>query len=212
GEDVGVRPLVGPVLALGLGTVLGTWVATWPEVLAGLSACMALLAVVRRGRPGGRACVLAASLLTGSTLAVRAAAADSLPPGGPVVLEGRLASVEVDARGARGTLDVHRADGAPVRARTRLWWNAPERRPWPGDEVRLVAELRADVGAESWGEFDRGKAARARGQSTAGRVLPGTEVPLSAAPGWQRWLGQRREAFAARAQASVADPDAATLL
>ena len=129
-----------------------------------------------------------------------------------MLLEGRLHQVEVDASGARGVLDVGRADGIPVRARARLWWSDPARRPWEGQVLRLSAELREDVGPESWGEFDRGAASRARGLRTSGRVLPGSEVPLVPAPGWQRWLAQRREAFGRLAQAQVADPDAAALL
>jgi competence protein ComEC len=211
-RDVGMRPLVVPVLALGLGASIAGLSDVGSAIPGVLALCLALAAVRWRETWVGRALVLAAALLTGVSLASAASASGRLPTGRPVLLEGRLASVEVDGRGARGILEVSRVDGVPLRARTRLFWNAPNPRPWAGQEVRLSAELRDDVGAESWGEFDRGAAARARGLRTAGRVLPGSDVPLSPPPGWQRWLTQHREGFGALARTRVADADAAALL
>ena len=207
-----MRPLVAPVLALGLGVAGAGPMDCGPIVPAVLAAVAGIGAIHWRRHCLAPVALLGAALLTGASLGAGAASADRLPTDRPVVLEGRLLSVDVDGRGARGMLAVTRVSGLPVRARTRLWWNAPPRRPWAGEELRLSAELREDVGPESWGEFDRGRAARARGLSTAGRVLPGTEVPLRPAPGWQRWLAERREGFGERARATVADPDAATLL
>jgi competence protein ComEC len=207
-----MRPLVAPVLALGLGVAGAAPLDCGPILPALLAACAATGAVCCRSHRLALPAVLLAALLTGASLGARAASGDRLPTDGPVLLEGRLLSVDVDGRGARGTLAVTRANGLPIRSRTRLWWNDPSRRPWAGEELRLSAELREDVGPESWGEFDRGRAARARGLRTGGRVLPGSEVPLRPASAWQRWLAERREGFGVRARATVTDPDAATLL
>ena len=117
-RDVGMRPLVVPVLALGLGASIAGLSDVGSAVPGVLALGLALAAVRWRESWVGRALVLAAALLTGVSLASGAAASGRLPTGRPVLLEGRLASVEVDARGARGVLDVRRADGVPARSPT----------------------------------------------------------------------------------------------
>jgi len=210
--DVRLRPLALPVVALGLG-------CAWPEVarssplpLACLAAGLAALAVARHRRPGAHLALVAAAALSGSILVSRAGRSEPLPVGRPVQLEGRLASVEVDARLGRGVLEVARADGDPARARARLWWNETELHPWAGQRVQLRAELRRDLGPDSWGQLDAGAASRARGLEVSGRVLPGSLVPLGPPPGWRRWVGEHREAFGRLVRDRVPDPDAAALV
>jgi competence protein ComEC len=129
-----------------------------------------------------------------------------------VLLEGRLGSVERDDRGGRAVLEVARVDGVPARARTRLWWSDAAVHPWAGQRVQLRAELRADEGPDVWGQFDTGAAWRARGLSTAGRLLPGSLVPLSPPPAWSRRIAEQREAFGRWTRGQPGDADAAALV
>ena len=211
-KDLGIRPLVFPVLALGLGCALPGLSRPAPVLAACLAAVLAIVALASHARPGAHLALLAAALVSGSTLAARAGRSTPLPTGRPVLLEGRLGPVEVDARGGRTVLEVARADGAPARARTRLWWSDPELHPWPGQRVQLRAELRADAGPESWGQYDTGAAARARGLSTSGRIVPGSLVPLLPPARWQLWVTQRREAFGRWTRGRLGDADAAALV
>ncbi len=211
-KDLGIRPLVFPVLALGLGCALPGLSRPVPVLVACLAAVLAIVALASHARPGGHLALLAAALLTGSTLAARAERSTPLPTGRPVLLEGRLGPVEVDARGGRAVLEVARADGAPARARTRLWWSDPDLHPWPGQRVQLRAELRPDAGTESWGQYDAGAAARARGLSTSGRIAPGSLVPLLPPERWRLWVTQRREAFGHWTQGRLTDADASALV
>ena len=211
-KDVGIRPLVFPVLALGVGCALPAASPSHGWLLGYLAAGLAATAFLLRTRPGAHLAVLAAAGLAGSALAGAAARPAALPTGRPLLLEGCLASVEVDGRGGRAVLDVARVDERPARARTRLWWSDPVVHPWAGQRVLLRAELRADIGPDAWGQFDSGAAARARGLSTSGRVLPGSLVPLSAPPRWARRITEQREAFGRWAQGRLSDADAAALV
>ncbi len=194
-NDLGIRPLVFPVLALAIGSAVPVLVRPAPVGFACLATLLATVAFMAWRRPGAHLALLVSGVLAGSFLASRAERATPLPTGTPVRLEGRLASVDIDARGGRGVLEVSRVDGVPARARTRLWWSGPGARPWAGQRVQLRAELRADLGPDSWGQYDVGRAARARGLSTSGRVLSGSLVPLSAPEPWRRWVAERRERF-----------------
>src|SRR5215831_7217893 len=109
-KDLGIRPLVFPVLALGLGCVLPELARPAPRTVACLAAVLALAGLGLRAFPGAHL-----SLLVSAALAARAERATVLPTGTPVVLEGRLASATVDARGGAGVLEVARANGAPAR-------------------------------------------------------------------------------------------------
>ncbi|HET9158557.1 MAG TPA: ComEC/Rec2 family competence protein, partial [Myxococcaceae bacterium] len=211
-SDLGIRPLVFPTLALGTGCALPALTRSAPGGFACLAALLAGAAIVLRTHPGAHLGVLASALLTGSVLAARAERATPLPTGSPVSVEGRLASVEVDGRGGRGVLEVARVDGHPARARTRLWWSDPDLHPWAGQRVQLEAELRSDLGPDSWGQYDVGAAARARGLSTSGRILPGSLVPLSLPEPWRRWVTERRERFGAWVRARLVRPDDAALV
>ena len=211
-KDLGIRPLVFPVLALGLGCAWPALARPAPWTVACLAAVLAAFALTLRGRPGAHLSLLVSAALLGSALAGREERATDLPTGTPVVLEGRLSSVVVDARGGVGVLEVARADGAPARARTRLWWSDGGLRPRPGQRIRLRAELRADAGPDCWGQYDVGAAARARGLRTSGRVIPGSFVPLSSPDAWTRWLAERREAFGTWVHIRVPDPDEAALV
>ena len=211
-KDLGLRPLVFPVLALGCGCALPLLARPVPWLVACLAGVLLAVAVWLQRRPLAHLLVLAAAVLAGSTLAARAERATTLPAGRAVLLEGRLASVELDSRGGRAVLEVSRAEGAPVRARTRLWWSDGTLRPWAGQRVQLQAELRPDVGPESWGQPDLGAAARARGLLTSGRVVPGSLIPLSPPPRWSRWVAERREAFGRWVRSRLADADAAALV
>lgn len=211
-KDLGIRPLVFPVLALGLGCTLPALASLAPGVAACLAAFLTVVALTCHAHPGSHLTLLAAAVVAGSGLAARAGQATALPTGGPVLLEGRLASVDVDRRGGRAVLEVARVDGAQARARTRLWWSDPELHPWAGQRVQLRAELRSDGGVDAWGQYDVGAAARARGLSTSGRVVPGSLVPLSAPPFWRRWVTERREAFGQWTRGRLADADSAALL
>jgi len=194
-KDLGIRPLGFPVLALGAGAALPGLTRSRPLLFACLAALLATIAFAARRWPGAHLGLLTAAVFVGSVLAASVERATPLPTGASVRLEGRLASVEVDARGGRGVLEVARVDGMPAHARTRLWWGETELRPWGGQRVQLQAELRADLGPDSWGQYDIGAAARARGLSTSGRVVPGSLVPLSSPEPWRRWIAERRERF-----------------
>ncbi len=211
-KDLGIRPLLFPVLALGLGSALPALARPAPAVIACLAAALATIAFALRAREGAHLALLASAILTGAVLAARAERSTPLPVGRPVLLEGRLASAEAHARGGRGVLEVSRVDDQTARARTRLWWSDPESHPWAGQRVRLRTQLRADVGPESWGQPDLGAAARARGLLTSGRILPGSLVPLSAPDDWRRWVSERREAFGRWTRGRLADADAAALV
>ena len=211
-KDLGIRPLVFPVLALGGGCALPALTRWAPLPCACLAALLATIALLGRTRPGAHLGLLASAVLVGSVLAVRAERATLIPTGGSVRLEGRFASVEVDARGGRGVLEVARVDGVPARARTRLWWSESEPRPWAGQRVQLRAALRADLGPDSWGQYDIGAAARARGLSTSGRVVPGSLVALSAPEPWRRWIAERRERFGTWTRERLVRPDDAALV
>jgi competence protein ComEC len=211
-KDLGIRPLVFPVLALGLGCAFARLLPTHAWLLGALAAGLGTVALLLRTRPGAHLAVLAAAGLAGSALAGVARQVTPLPTGRPVLLEGSLASVDVDVRGGRAVLDVARVEGEPARARTRLWWNDPTVHPWAGQRVLVRADLRADAGPDAWGQFDTRTAARARGLSTSGRMLPGSLMPLSAPPAWSRWVGEEREAFGRWVRARLADPDAAALV
>ena len=211
-KDLGIRPLVFPVLALGVGCALPALARPRPVFSACLAALLTSAAFLARRRPGAHLALLVSAVLVGSVLAARAGQATSLPTGRAVILEGQLASVEVDARGGRGVLEVVRVDGVPARARMRLWWSDPDLHPWSGQRVRLRAELRADLGPESWGQYDVGAAARARGLSTSGRMVAGSFVPLSSPELWRRWVTASRERFGAWARDRLDRPDDAALV
>ena len=211
-NDLGVRPLVFPTLALGAGCAFPALTHSTPTGFACLAALLAGAGFVLRTRPGAHLGLLASALLTGSVLAARAERSTPLPTGAPVNLEGQLASAEVDGRGGRGVLEVARVDGRPARARTRLWWSDPDLHPWAGQRVQLRAELRSDLGPDAWGQYDTGAAARARGLSTAGRIVPGSFVPLSSPEPWRRWVTERRERFGTWARERLVRPDDAALV
>ena len=211
-KDLGIRPLVFPVLALGAGCALPELTRSRPAGAACLAACLAVVAFVTRRRPGAHLALLVSAVLMGSVLAVRSGETHPLPTGAPVRLEGRLSAVDIDARGGRGVLEVASADGVPVRARTRLWWSDSELRPLAGQRVQLRAELRADLGPDSWGQYDVGAAARARGLATSGRVVPGSLVPVSSPEPWRRWVTDRREGFGTWTRGRLARPDDAALV
>jgi len=211
-EDLGIRPLLFPVLALGLGCALPALARPAPGLFVGLAAGLATVALGLRARPGAHLALLAAAGLTGSVLAAWVERSTPLPTGRQVVLEGRLASADADARGGRGVLEISRVDGQPARARTRLWWSDLDPRPWAAQRVTLRAQLRADTGPESWGQHDVGAAARARGLTTSGRILPGSLVPLSTPAPWRRWVTERREAFGRWTRGRLAEADAAALV
>jgi competence protein ComEC len=120
--------------------------------------------------------------------------------------------VDIGDRGGRAVLEVARVDGMPARARTRLWWSDPELHPWAGQRAQLRAELRADVGPESWGQYDVGAAARARGLVTSGRIVPGSFIPLSRPEALRRWVTERRESFDRWVHARLASSDEAALV
>src|SRR5215471_2192969 len=95
-KDLGIRPLVFPVLALGLGCVLPELARPAPRTVACLAAVLALAGLGLRAFPGAHLSLLVSAVLAGSALAAQAERATNLPTGRPVVLEGRLASVAVD--------------------------------------------------------------------------------------------------------------------
>src|SRR5262249_17364402 len=105
-KGLGMRPLVFPTLALGAGCALPALSRGHPPGFACLAALLAGAAFVLRAWPGAHLGLLASGLLTGSVLAAWAERATPLSTGLPVRLEGRLGSVEVDARGGRGVLEV----------------------------------------------------------------------------------------------------------
>jgi competence protein ComEC len=181
-------------------------------MVACLAALLAIAGFSLRALPGGHLALLTSAFLSGSALAARAERTADLATGQPVLLEGRLTSVAVDARGGIAVLEVARADGVPARAKTRLWWSDPGLHPWAGQRVQLRADLRADAGPDSWGQYDAGAAARARGLRVSGRVLPGSLVPLSPPPAWSRQLAERREAFGEWARRRLSSPDDAALV
>ena len=211
-KDLGIRPLVFPVLALGLGCALPGLARCWPPLAACLAALLAIGAFALRTRPGAHLALLLGACLIGSVLAARAERCTPLPTGVTVLLEGQLASVDVGDRGGRAVLEVARVEGVPARARTRLWWSDPELHPWAGQRAQLRAELRADVGPESWGQYDIGAAARARGLVTSGRIVPGSFIPLSRPEPWRRWVTERRESFGRWVHARLASSDDAALV
>ena len=211
-SDLGVRPLVFPVLTLGIGCALPALTRPAPFALACLAVLLASVAFVARHRPGAHLALLMSATIAGSFVAAGAERATPLPTGRPVLVEGRLATVDLDARGGRGVLEVARVDGVPARARTRLWWSDSSFHPWAGQRVQLRAELRADLGPDSWGQYDLGRAARARGLSTSGRIVPASFVPLSAPEPWRRWVAERRERFAIWTRDRLPRPDEAALL
>ena len=211
-NDLGVRPLVFPTFALGAGCALPALTRSATTGFACLAAFLAGSAFVLSSRPGAHLGLLAAALLGGSVLAAGSERATPIPTGAPVSLEGRVASVEVDGRGGRLVLEVARVDSTPARARTRLWWSDPNVHPSAGQRVQLRAELRSNLGPDSWGQYDVGAAARARGLSTSGRILPGSFVPLSSPEPWRRWITERREGFGAWARARLVRPDDAALV
>ncbi|HET6983281.1 MAG TPA: ComEC/Rec2 family competence protein, partial [Myxococcaceae bacterium] len=211
-KDLGIRPLVFPVLALGIGSAVPGLVRAWPALAACLAALLPIGAFVLRTRPGAHLALLLGACLTGSLLATRAERSTTLPTGVPVLLEGRLVSVDVGDRGGRAVLEIARVDGMPARARSRLWWSDPELHPWAGQRAQLRAELRADVGPESWGQYDVGAAARARGLVTSGRIVPGSFIPLSRPEPWRRWVTEHRESFGRWAHARLASSDDAALV
>jgi competence protein ComEC len=194
-NDLGIRPLVFPVLALGIGSAVPALARPAPGGCACLAALLAIVGLVGWRRPGAHLALLLAAVLAGSFLAARAERTTSLPTATPVLLEGRLATVDLDARGGRGVLEVSRVDRVPARARARLWWSDPCIPPSAGQRLQLKAELRADLGPDSWGQYDVGRAARARGLSTSGRVVPGSVVPLSSPDPWRSWVAERRANF-----------------
>jgi competence protein ComEC len=201
-----------PVLALGIGCALPGLTRAWPALAACLAALLAIGAFVLRIRPGAHLALLAGSCLTGSMLAARAERSSPLPTGRAALLEGRLASVDVSDRGGRTVLEVARVDGTPARAHTRLWWSEPDLHPWAGQRVQLRAELRADLGPDSWGQYDIGAAARARGLVTSGRIVPGSFIPLSRPEAWRRWVTERRESFGRWVHLRLSSPDDAALV
>ncbi|HZJ55177.1 MAG TPA: DNA internalization-related competence protein ComEC/Rec2, partial [Myxococcaceae bacterium] len=179
----------------GIGSAAPALARPAPLSFGCLAALLASVAWWARLRPGAHLALLASAALAGSFLASRAERATPLPTGTPVLLEGRLSAVDHDARGGRGVLEVSRVDGRPARARTRLWWSEPGLQPRAGQRVQLRAELRADLGPDSWGQYDMGRAARARGLSTSGRAVSGSLVPLSVPEPWRTWVADRRERF-----------------
>ena len=211
-NDLGVRPLVFPTLALGAGCALPGLTRSAATGFACLAATLAAVACVLSRRPGAHLGLLASALLTGSVLAARAERATPPPTGSPVSLEGQLASVELDGRGGRGVLEVARVDGSAARARTRLWWSDADLHPWAGQRVQLRAELKSDLGPDSWGQYDVGAGPRARGLSTSGRIMPGSFVPLSSPEPWRRWITERRERFGTWARQRLVRPDDAALV
>ena len=211
-KDLGIRPFVFPVLALGVGCGFPELARPHPVLVACLAACLATGAFALRTRPGAHLGLLLSAALCGAVLAARAERSTPLPTGTAVHLEGRLASVDLAERGGRAVLEISRVDGIPARARTRLWWSEPELHPWAGQRVQLRAELRADLGPESWGQYDVGAAARARGLATSGRMVPGSFVPLSRPEPWRRWVTDHREAFGRWAHARLAASDDAALV
>ncbi len=200
------------MLALGLGCALPPPGPGKVWLLGCLAAGLAGSACLLRARSGAHLALLGAAVLAGSALAGCAARATILPTGRPVLLEGRLGSVERGDRGGRAVLEVARVDGVPARARTRLWWSDAAVHPWAGQRVQLRAELRADEGPDVWGQFDTGAAWRARGLSTSGRLLPGSLVPLSPPPAWSRRIAEQREAFGRWTRGQPGDADAAALV
>jgi competence protein ComEC len=211
-QDLRVRPLLFPVLALGVGAAIPPLATPAALLAAFVSGGLAAWVWWRRAGRGVRQGLLLACLVAGASLAAQAARASELPVGRPTLLEGRVEVVDHDAHATRAVLQVATADGRPVRARTRLWWSEPELRLWAGQRIRVQAELREDAGPDSWGEFDRGAAARSRGLRTAGRAVPGSCIPLSPAAGWRVWLESHRLAFGAAIRAQLANVDAAALL
>jgi competence protein ComEC len=211
-KDLRARPLFFPVVALGAGAALPGLANPAPLLVAGLSAALAAWVGGWRARHGARLALPVACALAGASLAALSARASALPVGRPTLLEGVVETAEHDARGTRAVLQVALADGRPAQARTRLWWSQPELRLWAGQRIRVQAQLREDLGPDSWGEFDRGAAARARGLRTAGRAVPGSFIPLSPAAGWRVWLEDHRQAFGAATQARVSSVDAGALV
>ena len=211
-KDLGIRPLVFPVLALGIGCAFPELARANPASFACLAVLLASFALLLRTKPGAHLALLASAVVGGAFLAARAERATALPTGRPVLLEGRLATADVDARGGRGVLEVARVDGVPARARTRVWWSEAEVSPRAGQRVQLRAELRADVGPEAWGQYDVGAASRARGLSTSGRMLPGSLVPLSPPAPWREWVGERRQRFARWTRERLFDGDDVALV
>ena len=100
-KDMGIRPLVFPVLALGLGCALpppGPGVRLLGCLAAGLA-----MRVASRARPGAHLALLGAAVLAGSTLAgCGPGRSIPSPRARPVLLEGRLGPVEVDDAGRPG--------------------------------------------------------------------------------------------------------------
>src|ERR1700751_5640463 len=94
-KDLGIRPLVFAVATLGLGCALPGLARPWPALVACLAALLAIAAFRLRTRPGAHLALLLAACLTGSVLAARAERSTPLPTGPAVLLEGRLASVDM---------------------------------------------------------------------------------------------------------------------
>src|SRR5262249_38311026 len=136
-KDLGIRPLVFPVVALGLGCAFPGLARSWPALAACLTALLAIAALLLRTRPGAHLALLVGAWLTGWVLARGAERSTPLPTGTAVLLEGRLASADLGDRGGRAVLEVARLDGTPARARTRLWWSDPDLHPWAGQRVQL---------------------------------------------------------------------------
>src|SRR4051794_25680633 len=92
-NQLGLRPLVFPVLALGAGSALPVPNPRDACLLGCLAAGLAGSAYFLRRRPGAHLLLLGTAVLTGSVMASRAGRATLLPTGRAVLLEGRLGSV-----------------------------------------------------------------------------------------------------------------------
>ena len=216
-KDVGLRPLVGPALAVGRGRGIGRLAPlrlrhpSRPDRDLGPGArcrCSAR----RRARAVRDARAHRGAAAPAAALAARASASKPLPTRAAGVLLEAPHQVEVDARGARAS-DVGRADGSPVRAAHVC--GGVTRRAGRGKArcCASSAELREDVGAESWGSSTgpppgaraphvRAGAARQRGPTRPGAGLAALARPASrgdsvrlaqqAQVGWTRRRGAAR--------------------
>src|SRR4029078_2895927 len=88
-KDLGIRPLVFPVLALGAGCALPELTRSRPAGAACLARCLAVVAFGTRRRPAAHLALLVSAVLMGSVLAVRSGETHPLPTGAPVRLARR---------------------------------------------------------------------------------------------------------------------------
>lgn len=214
--DLRVRPLLVPSACF----VLGRWVSgentawVWPLLIAAASGFVACFWA--HARVGALLCALLGFGVLGAGLATVQRARTTVPTaafatGKPVVLEGRLVTVDHVNGDTRLRLEVARVnpDGADAPAQFLAQLRAGGHSPFhPGQHVRLRARLKADEGPDNPGEADFGRAWRDRGQRFRGSFEPASVLALSEPSAWALW----RASAVARLRTDVERlaPDAAS--